>query len=219
MPETLNLMIRIAVADDHTIFRKGLIKLLSKFGDMTVVAEAGDGAELIAQLATADTLPHICILDITMPVMNGYDTASAIRKRWPAIKILALSMHDTELNVIKMMRNGAVGYVLKDADTQELKTALLSLYHRGIYHSDLVDEQKMRLLEKKGETGWDLSAREMQFLHLCCTELTYKEIAEKMQTKPRTIDGYREEVFSKLNIKSRTELVIYAIKARLITIL
>src|ERR1700743_3073957 len=98
-------MIKVALADDHTILRKGVAEILSKFDDTDVMMEAANGKELIAKLQAAATLPDVCIVDINMPEMNGYDTAAEIKKHWPDIKILALSMYDTELNVIKMLRN------------------------------------------------------------------------------------------------------------------
>ena len=210
-------MIKIALADDHAILRKGVAELLSGFEDMEVVAEAANGRELLARLEQAKELPDVCIVDINMPEMNGYETAAAIRKNWPGIKILALSMYDTELNIIKMLRSGANGYILKDNDPEDLRIAITQVYKNGFYHSELVTGRMLHLLhdpEKKAVL--DLSERELNFLKLCCTELTYKEIADQMFLSPRTIDGYREALFDKLKITSRTGLVIYAIKAGMV---
>jgi len=212
-------MIKIALADDHTILRKGVVEILSKFDNMSVVLEAGDGKELLEKMQDMDPLPEVCILDINMPELNGYETAAKIHKKWPEMKILALSMYDTELNVIKMLRCGANGYVLKDADPEELRFAIVEVCRHGFYHSELVTGRMLNILHDSNiRTQADLNERESQFLAYCCTELTYKEIAEKMFLSPRTIDGYRESVFKKLNITTRTGLAIYAMKAGIVNV-
>jgi two-component system, NarL family, invasion response regulator UvrY len=212
-------MINIALADDHTILRKGVSEILSKFDDLSVIMEANNGKELIAKLHAATTLPDVCIVDINMPEMNGYDTAAEIKKHWPDIKILALSMYDTELNVIKMLRKGANGYVLKDTDPEDLRVAINKVYKDGFYHSELVTGRMLNILhDPDGKMSVELNDRELQFLGFCCTELTYKEIADQMFLSPRTIDGYRENLFKKLNITTRTGLAMYAIKAGVVPV-
>lgn len=208
--------IRVALADDHIILRKGLEELINDFGGMQVVMHANNGKELLQQLTAATELPNICILDINMPVMNGYDTAAAIRKGWPDMKILALSMYDNEFNIIRMLRSGANGYILKGAEPSQLERAISEIHRNGFYHSDLVTVQMLhQLMQPHNGDSADLTDKEVQFLSLCCSELTYKEIAEQMGHSPRTIDGYRDSLFHKLNIKSRTGLVMYALKAGL----
>ncbi len=212
-------MINIAIADDHTILRKGVTEIISKFENMAVIAEAPNGKELIAKLAAAATLPDVCIIDINMPEMNGYETAAEIRKRWPDIKILALSMYNTELNIIKMLRSGANGYVLKDSDPEDLRVAINRVVKDGFYHSELVTGRMLNILhDPSGKMNIELNDREIDFLRHACTEQTYKEIAEVMCLSPRTIDGYREDLFKKLNITSRTGLAMYAIKAGIVNV-
>ena len=212
-------MINIALADDHAILRKGVAEILSKFENFAVSIEAANGKELIVKLNSAATLPDVCIVDINMPEMNGYETAAAIKKNWPEIKILALSMYDTELNIIKMLRNGANGYILKDSDPEELRIAILEVYKNGFYHSDIVTGRMLHILhDPDGKINIELNDRETQFLAFCCTELTYKEIADQMFLSPRTIDGYRESLFKKLNITRRTGLAMYAIKAGVVQV-
>lgn len=210
-------IIKVALADDHTMLRKGVAEILSGFDGIEVCMQAANGKELLARLEAATELPHVCILDINMPEMNGYETAAAIKQRWPKIKILALSMYDTELNIIKMLRNGANGYVLKDNDPEDLKVAIKEVHKHGFYHSELVTGRMLHLLhDPASKAALDLNDREITFLKYCCTELTYKEVAEKMFLSPRTIDGYREALFAKLQTTSRTGLAIYAIKAGLV---
>jgi DNA-binding NarL/FixJ family response regulator len=210
-------MIQIALADDHAILRKGVAELISKFDDMCVIIEAGNGKELIEKISIITPAPDVCIVDINMPEMNGYDTTKAIKRNWPDIHVLALSMYDTEQNIIKMLRCGACGYLLKDSDPLELERAIRHAYKDGFYHSELITGRMKRMVDENDKTQ-ELSEKELQFLNLCCSELTYKEIAERMFLSPRTIDGYREALFAKLNITSRTGLAIYAIKTGLITL-
>ncbi len=201
--------INIAMADDHAMLRKSLAEMLNNTKEIHVSIDAGNGKELIEKLHAAAGLPDICVLDVNMPDMNGYDTAKEIKSLWPDMKILALSMYETEFNVIKMLRNGANGYMLKDADPAELRKAIVEIHHHGFYHSDLVTGRIINMIQSRSVK--ELDDKETQFLQLCCTELTYKEIAEKMFKSPRTIDGYRDDLFAKLNITSRTGLVLFAI--------
>ena len=128
MREQTENKIKIAIADDHGLFRKGLSEIVAGFDNMSIVFEAGNGSELLEQLKKTAQPPDICILDINMPVMNGYETAAALKKEWPKIKVLALSMYDTEFNIIKMLKAGARGYVLKDAEPKELQKALNTIF-------------------------------------------------------------------------------------------
>jgi len=212
-------MIQVALADDHAILRKGVAELISKFEHMSVAYEAGNGKELLEITAGEAQIPDVFILDINMPVMNGYETARALKQKYPNCRILALSMYDNELNIIKMLRNGANGYVLKDADPSELRNAILQIHEHGFYYSDLVTGRLMKMLQSPGgKADTTLNEKELQFLALCCTEKTYREIAEEMVLSPRTIDGYREALFAKLDVKSRTGLAIYAIKAGIVRV-
>jgi DNA-binding NarL/FixJ family response regulator len=204
--------IRIALVDDHAILRKGLAELIDSMEEMQIVIDADNGRELMEKLKTADPLPDLCILDINMPEMNGYETAEAIRKEYEDINILALSMYDSEFNVIKMLRAGAQGYLLKNVQPSELRKAIIDVCEHGFYHSELVTGRMLRMLHDRKSGLNELNENEEQFLALCCTELTYKEIADKMHKSPRTIDGYRDDLFAKMGINSRTGLVLYALK-------
>lgn len=204
--------ITIAIADDHTILRKGVIELINSFGPFKVVIDAVNGKDLIEQLEAATTLPHVCVMDINMPELNGYETAAILKQRWPAIKILALSMYSNEYSIIKMLRNGAHGYILKETDPSELQEAILSIYQHSYYHSELVSGRMMSKVKAHENTELGISDRELEFLTLCATDLTYKEIAEVMNLSPRTVEGYRDSLFNKLNVRSRPGLVVFANK-------
>ena len=211
-----NPMIHVALADDHAILRKGVAEIISKFDGMSVVIEAETGKELLAQLEKADKLPDVCVIDINMPEMNGYDTTAAVRRQWPQVKVLALSMFDTDLNIIKMLLAGANGYVLKDNEPEDLRNAIHGVMQHNYYHSELVSGRLLHQVHtEEDKIASDINENELQFLKLCCSELTYKEIAEQMHLSPRTIDGYREELFEKLSVTSRTGLAMYAMRAGL----
>lgn len=213
--------IKVCIADDHVLFRKGIGELISDFGNVELLFEAGNGEELLQKLSVAKIMPDICILDINMPVMNGFDTAKAIRKKWPKLRMLALSMSDSEFSIIRMLRAGANGYVLKDVEPAELHKAINTIYKNGFYHSEIITGRLLRMSQDKTAEETELESltdKEIQFLELSCSELTYKDIAERMGHSPRTIDGYRDNLFMKLNIKSRTGLVIYAIRTGLVSL-
>jgi len=209
--------VKIALADDHVLLRNGLANLL-KDQDYDVIFEADNGAELLDKLKTRE-IPDIVLMDINMPKMDGYDTTQWLKKNYPDIKVLALSMYDDENAIIRMLKAGARGYILKDSDPAELKFAIHSLLTKGFYHSELVTGKLIHTINHLDEPEnssvknvLGLNEREIEFLKLVCTEMTYKEIAEQMCLSPRTIDGYRDTLFEKLNLKSRVGLVLFTIK-------
>jgi two-component system, NarL family, invasion response regulator UvrY len=206
--------IKIALADDHNLFRKGVEELIEDFDNMQVLYSVADGRELIRKLSAATTLPDVCLLDRNMPEMNGFETARKIKETWPAIKILAVSVYDSEFNIIGMLRAGAGGYILKNSQPDTLRKAIEDIHENGFFHSELVTGKLLNQLISQPDkvNSTQLNDNEIQFLKLCCTEMTYKEIADVMGISHRTIDGYRDQLFAKLNIKSRTGLVIYALK-------
>jgi two-component system invasion response regulator UvrY len=209
-------MADLVLIDDHTLLRNGLASLVRSLGH-TVLFEADNGRDFIEKLKP-QYLPDVILLDINMPEMDGYETAKWVKLKYPPIKILALSMYDDENSIIRMLRCGARGYILKDSEPAELKEAIESLIHKGYYHSELVSGKLIQAINgiDEEETGLKklvaLNEREIDFLKYTCTELTYKEIADKMFVSPRTIDGYRDALFEKLKVKTRVGLAIYAIK-------
>jgi two-component system, NarL family, invasion response regulator UvrY len=210
----MNDKIRVALADDHHLFRKGVEELIGYFENIQVLYSVANGKELINLLSAATILPHVCILDINMPELNGFETAKQIRQIWPEIKILAVSFYDSQFNILGMLRAGAGGYLLKNTQPDILKKAIETIYQNGFFHSDMVSGKVIhQIISRSKEAAFlELSDNEIQFLKLCCSEMTYKEIAVVMGISHRTVDGYRDHLFQKLNIKSRTGLVIYAFK-------
>jgi len=214
-------MAKIALVDDHVLLRNGLAGLIRDLGHI-VSFEADHGKEMIRKIDVA-ALPDILLLDINMPEMDGYETAKWMKQNHPNVKILALSMYDNEKAIINMLRSGAKGYILKDSDPAQLNSALHDLLQKGFYYSDLVSGKLIHAINGIEENGSSennpgISEREIEFLKYACTELTYKEIAEKMYLSPRTIDGYRDSLFEKLTIKTRVGLAMYAIKSGLVEI-
>jgi len=215
--------IKIALADDHVLLRNGLANLLRSSG-YKVLFEADNG-KMLQEKIDASNLPQIILMDINMPLMDGYETTLWLARRYPSVKVLALSMYDDENAVIRMIRNGARGYILKDSDPAELKAAIHSLLTKNFYHSELVTGKLIHAinqLDEPAEAGvkdvLGLNEREVEFLKLLCTELTYKEIADKMNLSPRTIDGYRDALLQRLNLKNRVGLVMFAVKNGIVSV-
>jgi two-component system invasion response regulator UvrY len=207
--------IRLAVADDHMLFRKGLIELLTGFEDLQVIIEAADGRELIDKIAAAEVLPDICLLDLKMPRMNGYEALPLLRTRWN-MKVLVLSMYDHDFSVLAMIHNGAAGFINKDTSPDALYDAILSIHKTGTCKLPYDLRDKADLYRGKKEAVVSLTPREIEFLSYCCTELTYSEIAVKMSLSVRTIEGFRETLFEKLGIHNRPGLVTFALDCGLV---
>ncbi|QEC41125.1 response regulator transcription factor [Pseudobacter ginsenosidimutans] len=207
--------ITVGLVDDHVLLRNGLAALVKNIGHQVVI-EANDGKDFISKLQDGPH-PEVVLMDINMPVMDGYETAAYMKQHFPEIKVLALSMYDDEAAIIRMLKNGARGYILKDSDTPELKSAIEAVLTKGFYYTEMITGKLLHTINSSDEEGTtrkvlNLNEREMEFLKLSCSEMTYKEIADKMHLSPRTIDGYRDSLFDKLKIKTRVGLAIYAIK-------
>jgi len=203
----------LAIVDDHLLFGSSLEKLINTFDEFTVQFMARNGVELQKELVNQNSMPDIILLDYNMPVMNGYETVKWLTQNHPKIKVLALSVEDNEKIILKMIREGAKGYFLKDIHPDELKEALLVVMDKGYYYSEQVTDSMVKALQpNSNDNPIKLKENELTFLQLACSEMTYKEIADIMNLSPKTIDGYRQELFNKLRIKNRVGLVIYALK-------
>src|SRR5215204_5223462 len=197
----------IALVDDHILLRNGLANLLREKG-YNVVFEADNGKQFIEMLES-HPLPSVVLMDINMPLMNGYETTLWLKKNHSSVKVLALSMLDDEISVIRMFKNGAHGYILKDCHPDELEIAVRSVLEKGFYHSEVISGKLIHAInhldEKNSADGvtTQLTGKETEFLKWACTELSYKEIAKKMGLGPRTIDSYRDHLQEKLECKGR----------------
>ncbi|ULQ56186.1 response regulator transcription factor [Flavihumibacter rivuli] len=210
---------KVVIVEDHTLMRKGLVTLVESFSDYEIMFDARDGEELMNKLSP-NNLPDLVLLDINMPNMDGYATASWINRHFPDVKLLAVSMYDTEAAIIRMFKAGVKGYIMKYCEPTDLKHAMDALIQKGYYYSEVVTGKLIHTINmEEEESGYfpsnplnKLSDREMEFLQYACTEMTYKEIASAMYLSPRTIDGYRDALFEKLKLKTRVGLVTFAIR-------
>jgi two-component system invasion response regulator UvrY len=215
-------MVKIALVDDHNLIRDALAVVINGFENCMVMLMAADGKEFIEKLQLQN-LPDLLILDLNMPVMDGFETSKWVRNNYPDIMVLILTMYDSELSLIKLLQSGVRGFLKKDIHPRELRSAIETTMRTGYYYSGNATGKMVNML-KKSETNSHLastiilSENEMIFLKLSATDKIYKEIANEMKISPRTVDNYRDSLFLKLNVKSRVGLAMYAIKSGLITL-
>jgi len=210
------------LVDDHVVLRRGLANLIVDLG-YEVAFEADNGNDFLLKLNQhAD--PDLVLMDINMPGKDGFETTLWLKKNKPLIKVLALSMLDDEHAIIRMMKNGAKGYVLKEIEPGELQAAINAVLYKGFHYTDLVTGKLMNSISKMSDddnettTLLKLNEKEITFLKWAASELTYKEVAVEMKLSPRTIDGYRDILFEKLGVKTRVGLAMYAIKHGIVQI-
>ncbi len=215
-------MKKIVLVDDHVLLRNGLSGLIGNFPGYNVLYEADNGKDFISQLDPSN-LPDLVLLDVSMPEMNGYETANWLLKNYPDINILVLSMYGDERCIIKMLQLGAKGYILKDIKPVELQHALDTVYENRMYFNDVIYSNLIHTIkngvcepEDPYQKMISLPEREKEFLKWVCTEKTLKEIAAEMCLSPRTIDGYRDNLFEKLNVTSRVGLVLFALRTEVV---
>jgi two-component system, NarL family, invasion response regulator UvrY len=211
----------VAIVDDHLLLAQALAELIGRFTDYTVLFVAEDGLDLITHLNQGKR-PDVVLLDVSMPGMDGYETAKYLKDNHPDIRAIALSMFDDEKVILRMVQNGARGYLLKGCRPDELRQALHDVRTRGFYHSERLTEALISNLnppeQRPVPARIRLNDRELEFLKLACTDLTYGGIADKMCVSPRTVDGYRESVFEKLGVKSRVSMALEAVRQGLIKV-
>ena len=216
-------MTTIAIVDDHELLRTGISAIIHGFEEYQVVAELDNGKSLTNFLKSNPT-PDIILLDISMPIMDGYETSAWIKLNLLETKVLVLSMLENDGAIIRMLKNGARGYILKDSNPKDFLRALNTIRDNGYFINELVSNRMIHYINKSNSADisispiHQLSINELSFLQHVCTDKTYKEIAEEMNLSPRTIDTYRDNLFKKLLIKTRTGLAIFAIRNKLIEI-
>lgn len=204
----------IVIVDDHLLIAKALEGIIDNFEDFQVIGVAENGKDMIDKFESGQKIPDIILLDISMPLMNGFETALWLKKNHPNIKVMALSMQGDDNSVIKMIRNGAKGYLLKNTHPKDLEIALTKLSSDGFFYPDWASKIIFSNMndEKNNEKKKKISEREKEFLTYTVTELSYKEIAEKMCCSPRTVESYRDQLGEKFNLKTRVGLAVFAIK-------
>ncbi|MBP6431307.1 MAG: response regulator transcription factor [Ferruginibacter sp.] len=214
-------MYNILLADDHVLLRDALATLINSFTDCKVVAVADNGKQVMQHIQNG-AIPHLVILDLSMPLMDGYETTAYLQKNYPNIKILILTMYDSEIALIRLLQLGVRGFLKKDIHPTELKNALLAVLENGYYYSHNATGKLASLFQRSQQNQQTIDKAmltdvEISFLKLASTELTYKEIAQQMGLTPRNIDAFRDALFMKLDVKSRVGLAIYAVKNGIIS--
>ena len=215
-------MIKVALADDHILLRNALATLIEKFENCKVIMQVSNGQELIAEISKTN-LPDVVLLDLNMPGMDGFQSATWLRDHHPSIHVLMLTMYDSELTLIRLLQAGVKGFLKKDIHPNELKYAIHSVMENGYYYSHNATGKLLNLFRNNSESHSKLNKTmlteiDIRFLQLSCSEMTYKEIAQEMKLNPRGVDNLRDNLFTKLDIKSRVGLAMYAIRHGLVTI-
>ena len=211
----------IVIVDDHILIAKALGSIMSNFKHFEVLYECGNGKELQVKFTDKNNIPSIVLLDISMPIMDGFQTSKWLREAHPNVMVLALSMQDDEKSLIKMIKNGARGYLLKNVSPSELEKALKTIINNGYYYPEwasniVINAMMGNSTENPIDTKpFDLTDKEKQFLSLCTTDLNYREIAIEMKCSHRTLENYRNNLCEKLEIKTRVGLAVFAIKSGL----
>lgn len=214
--------INLAIADDHKIFREGLKATLEEYANLNIIIEAANGIELVKQLAFKN--PDVVLMDIKMPEMDGMQATTFIHENFNNIKVLALSMFNEDKYILDMMKAGASGYLLKNAEPHEIMDAIFTVYKKGYYFNEhlsitlvkqFMEKSKINL---KGKEESELNERETEILKLICQEKQNTEIADKLFLSVRTVEGYRIKLFEKTGSKNIVGLVIYAIKKGIIDV-
>lgn len=205
----------IAITDDQVMFRKGLISLLSEFPELKVVIEADNGKDLQEKMKRKK--PDVVLLDLEMPVMDGMETMAWLKATHPGIRVIILTMHNEEPIIAHMIENGAHGFLVKNDPIETLMDAIYSVMDTGYYFDDRVSRALLQrlVLGEKVKPNFEkvvLSEREQQIIQLICTELTNREIADKLSISVRTVEGHREAILQKLKAKNTVGIVMYAIK-------
>jgi DNA-binding NarL/FixJ family response regulator len=214
-----HMSINVGLVDDDQLLVGSLTLLIDNFSSFKVIIGERNGERLLQKLETLKTPLDIMLIDVNMPVMDGPATAKAIAKKYPLVKLVALSMKDDDSTILSMLNAGCCAYLVKDMNPIGLEKALNEIYTVGYYYGDLVNVNYRRLLNKANEEAEStMKDSHLAFLKLACSDLTYKQIASQMHLAERTIDGYREELFQIFDVKSRTGMVLEALRRKLITL-
>lgn len=212
---------KVLLADDHVLLRDALANLINSFDEFTVISSAGNGAELFKQIEKG-YVPDLVLLDLNMPMMDGFETTRLLHEKYPDIRILILTMYDSEIALIRLLQLGVRGFLKKDIHPSELKASLLAVANSGYYYSNNTTGKLASIFQKHHESQTSiekslLNEKEIEFLKFASTDMTYKEIAGQMNMSPRSIDCCRDGLFEKLDVKSRVGLAIYAVKHGIVT--
>ena len=211
----------IALVDDHILVRNGLKELIEKLGPYSICGQYDNGEHFISQI-NSPIQPDLVIMDLDMPGMNGLETTAHLQQSGYSVPILILTLNSDDDTIIQLFRNGVCGYLKKDCSSEVMKNALETVFSFGYYHNEflaryLSNNERKPPRDPRSEILEQLTPREREFLRLVCheDEYTYEQIASEMHVQHRTVDGYRESLFDKFGIKSKTGLVLFVLKHRL----
>ncbi|HNR15968.1 MAG TPA: response regulator transcription factor [Chitinophagaceae bacterium] len=208
--------IKIAIADDYKIFREGLKVGLSADDGLQVLLEADNGEDLLKALETEQ--PDVIIMDLKMPIMDGMEATKVVRKKYPSVKVLVVSMYEDDKFIIHLMENGANGYLLKNAEPDEIRRSIYAVHENGYYFNDLVNKALLKKLVLKNNLkpsfnqNIDLTEREQEVLKLICEEKTAAEIGKEIFLSPRSVEGIRQRLIEKIGVRNTAGLVMFAVK-------
>ncbi|WP_347372812.1 response regulator transcription factor [Aequorivita sp. Q41] len=205
----------VVVVDDHFLLSQAIGGLVQDFKNFEVLYLCSNGSELLEKLKDSANIPDIVLMDIKMPILNGIETTEILKNKFPTIKVLALSIEEDEYTILKMLRAGAKGYLMKDTKKDILEEALMGLVQNGQYYTNTVSQILVDSLDKDVDT--EIKPKEFEFIKLACTDMNYKEIAEAMYCSYKTVEGYRDSLYRKLGIRNRIGLVLFAIHHNLFT--
>lgn len=215
--------ITLGIADDHKLFREGLISIFRQYPTIEVVIEAANGQDLLDKIAAASALPDVVLMDLDMPVLDGMKATEILKKTYSDIKVLVISMHNQDEIILRMLDLGANGYLLKNAEAEELITAIETVKAKDYYFNDYINRVLLKnVKEKKNYTKVSLkkhemlTTRELEILKGICQGYSSSEIAEKLFVSKRTADFHRQNLLEKLEVKNTASLIIYAAKNSLI---
>lgn len=212
--------IHVAIAEDQRLFRECLVSLLNGFERIKVNVEASNGKELLDKLLLAAPVPQVVLLDLTMPEMNGLDATRQLKKLYPDLKIIILSVHSEERHIVHMVGEGVNGYLVKNSELSEVVHAVEAVYEKGFYFNENVLRAIHSGMAQKHEKSYNpnspITAREKEILELICREHTTQEIAEKLYLSVRTVDGHRNNLLEKTGARNTAGLVIYALRNDLV---
>ncbi|MFN5376954.1 MAG: response regulator [Chitinophagaceae bacterium] len=212
--------IKVGIADDHKIFRKGVILSLRQYTNISFVFEAENGEELLKELET--TQPDVVLMDLRMPGKDGIETTKEVSKKYPDVKVLILTMFEDERFVSHLMENGANGYLLKNADPAEIKKAIMEVMARGYYLNNFVNRVLLKKSANKTKAIPSLNSeivmsdKEKEVVRLLCMEYTAAEIAQKMEISPRTVESIKDRLMERFGLKNTAGLVFFAVKNNMI---
>ena len=212
--------ITVGIADDHKIFRKGVILSLRQYTNISFVFEAENGEELLKELETIQ--PDVVLMDLRMPGKDGIETTKEVSNKYPDVKVLILTMFEDERFVSHLMENGANGYMLKNADPSEIKKAIMEVMARGYYLNNFVNRVLLKKSANRAKTIPSLnneivmSDKEKEVVRLLCMEFTASEIAIKMEISPRTVESIKDRLMERFGLKNTAGLVFFAVKNNMI---